>query len=250
MRIQIITDQSDAQGIRIIDIQQFLDLLGPIPTSSMGPDIDFPPTPQWLCQQKIDRGSCPFIFIIISFRLAGLSWQRGSRFSNQLRGLFVHTNHGHPRIIGQTRHVPTILQVSDKCRIMLRRNAPTFPQMGVQLRFFKTCRTVSWESVSSTPVSINRSARKRHDHRVLPVGGIPHRRAMMRASWAPSIKRFREGYAWCCRSNAASKPSSTNRWRIWRTVWLWQFKTEAIISSGRFGPSTSTFNKIWACLIL
>jgi len=112
------------------------------------------------------------------------------------------------------------------------------------------CRTVSYDRLSTYSHSIILSANKRNFHRAWPCGGWLHPSANNCASPLPSSTLPRPALAFGLRPNAASKPSSTNLWRTLQTVLVWQPKASAIFSSLQLPVSASTFNKIWACLIL
>src|SRR5512143_3062794 len=79
-----------------------------------------------------------------------------------------------------------VLHRTDKLGIGFRWNTPLRFQPRLQFVFFNTCRTVSYDTVSTYSSSTIRSANSRKVHRFRPSGGALHATAIKCASCTPS----------------------------------------------------------------
>src|SRR5215471_4072713 len=250
MRVEVITDQPNTVCLRILPVQEVLDLRGPVHRRLALADTDPAHPTQWLSEHEDGGGAIPFVLIVRALGCPRCRRQRLSDLPDQLHGLFIHA---HQRDLGIVRHVihlQNILHMRAKVPILLGRNDPHLPQMRFQRIFLSACLTVSWLMVSTISKATTWSANSRSVQRACPAGGVLHRSAINRASPAPSKRGVREGWSCCLRLRAASSPCSTKRWRTPRTVLTLTAKLAAICASVQAGPSASAFKRMCTWRIL
>src|SRR3954447_10091112 len=171
---------------------------------------------------------------------------RHFRLLQQLHRLLVHTQYRFLRIIRFRVGFEHVFHVSHKLGIVVRRNHPVLDLALGHSVFFRVLRTVSAQIDGTTSSATNSSASNCNDQRPYPAGGFPNRIAISFASPTPSSLRGVGDVARFLRSNAASKPSVTNRSRRFSTVRTEQSYASVIFASGHPGPSASALSRIWA----
>lgn len=139
-----------------------------------------------------------------------------------------------------------------KVGVRLGRNAPGFQQPWLNLVFLSVCRTVLSETLGSFPSMTNWSVNSCKVQRLRPFGGSLHASSMRACSMAPWTFTFCGRAGLGRGAKAASKLSSTNRWR---TRWMVEAPTPkacAMSASARAGPSglASANRRSRACVSL
>src|SRR5512143_698947 len=89
-------------------------------------------------------------------------------------------------IIGLLVDIQHALHRTDEVGVGFRGNAPLHFQPGLEFVFLSTCRTVSYDTVSTSSSSTIRSANSRKLHRLRPVGGVLQAKAIKWAAGFPS----------------------------------------------------------------
>src|SRR4029453_5021157 len=135
-----------------------------------------------------------------------------------------------------------ILHPPDELGVMLGRDAPALDAPGLQPVCFKACRTVSYDTVSTTSSSTSRWASSRNVHRVRPSGGALQARATRWASCSPSSLR-RYARSGRLRNTAAPNPAVAYAWRTRATLVGWTSRASAITASVQPGPAS-----LWSAL--
>src|SRR6266496_5864328 len=181
--VQVIADEDDPLGIRIIDVQQLLDLFGPVDFGSSFSDVYLSPARQGLSEHEVCGCAIALILEIDSLRLALLGRNGLSGFPNQLGRLFIHADHRNLSIVGPLVHLQHILHVHHEIRVLLRRNYPALTQVRLEFVFLSVLRTV-WSEIDSTISKVTSlSAKSCRVHFDRPAGGWLHAKAIKRASF-------------------------------------------------------------------
>jgi hypothetical protein len=102
----------------------------------------------------------------------------------------------------------------DEGGVAVRGDDPLIFQMRFEKVFFNTRPIVLSLARSTIFNSTTLSSNSISVHRDRPLGGGEQAKAISLASAAPSKMRFRAEFGECLRVRTASKPSSTNRWRV------------------------------------
>src|SRR5205085_7858318 len=100
-----------------------------------------------------------------------------------------------PLVVGPVVHVQHVLHPGHELAARPARQAPLLLEVRLQRVFLSVCRTVSWETDSTTSNSTSLSASIRSVHALRPSGVAEQARAINRASAAPSSTRSRGGRA-------------------------------------------------------
>src|SRR5438552_986272 len=111
-------------------------------------------------------------------------------------------------IIGPGVDRQHILHPPHELGVLLRWDAPALDQPRLEPVCFKTWRTVSYDTDSTTSSATSRSAKSRNVQRLWPSGGALHASTARRASCSPSSRRWywRAGGLRC---SATSSPAVT-----------------------------------------
>src|SRR5919197_3872583 len=139
-------------------------------------------------------------------------------------------------VIGPGLDRKHILHPPAELGVMLGWDAPTLDQPPLEPVCFKACRTVSYDTDSTTSSATSRSASSRNVQRLWPSGGALHASATRRASCWPSSRRryLRAGGLRC---SAASRPAVTYCWRMRATGAGVTSHATAIAASVQPGPA-------------
>src|SRR5215211_263027 len=167
---------------------------------------------QWAKSMRVRRS-----LTITCRQPAGCHWLRRCCLCQQLPAGLVQAHLRPLRVVGTGVDIEDILHAPDELGIGLRRDAPLFLQVGLEFVCFKTWRTVSYETVSTTSRATSLSASILSVQCFLPVGGSLQARAIKRASCSPSSLRWysRSG---ALRLKAPFNPPLTYRCRTRATV--------------------------------
>src|SRR5665213_483008 len=247
--IEIVHDQDDALGVRVVHVHQVFHHVCPVHLRPPLGHLYMAAVAQGLAPQEQVRNAVALVLVVLPLDLAGFHGQRRPRIGKQLLGGFVQANVGSTRVIGPPIHVQDILHMPDERSVRLGWDHKAFLQPRLELFFFSMTRTVSCESRSAYCSSTMRPANSRKVQRGWPVGASLHARAISRASWSPSRRQGRWFFGWRWVS-AASSPSSTYRLRTRHTVTSPTANASTIFLSVQPGPSApwSAFSKIRACV--
>src|SRR4029450_13673666 len=95
-------------------------------------------------------------------RPPGRRWQGWGDLPKQLAAGLVQADLGTTRIIGAGVDLKHVLHAPAELAVLLGWDAPALGQPRLELVCFKTCRTVSYDTDSTTCSSTSRSARRRN----------------------------------------------------------------------------------------
>ena len=124
MGVEVVHDKDDSVTVRIADIHQIFDFLGPVKGSAVLPNAYMPYTSDRFHQYKYATGAVTHIFAI---NLLGVSWTHGERLSGlpqQLVRLFIHAYHWYGRVIGHLINVQNVFHTGYKFRVFFGRDTP------------------------------------------------------------------------------------------------------------------------------
>src|ERR1019366_8207144 len=115
-------------------------------------------------------------------------------------------------------HLKHVLHGGDEGGVGIRRDHPLLLEMRLENVFFSVRPIVLSLARSTMFSSTTLSSSSRSVHFARPRGGAEQAKAISLASFSPSKIRALAEVARCLRVSAASKPSSTNCWRVRHTV--------------------------------
>jgi hypothetical protein len=152
-------------------------------------DRHLSPASQRLGHQEQVAHPVPHILIVLARRPPGRRRQGWGDLSQQLSAGLVQADLGAARVIGAGGDPTHVLHPPDELAVLLGRDAPALGQPRLEPVCFKTCRTVSYDTDSTTPNATSRSASSRTLQRLWPSGGALQVNATNRASCSPSSRR-------------------------------------------------------------
>jgi hypothetical protein len=243
MGIEIIQNNPDFFSFRPMNFNHLMHTNGKILFGTPGSHFYMPPTSQGFQKHEQVAGSFSPVFVVISNWFSLLKRQWFSSFADQLIRNFVKTDHWIVRLVGFGIQIQNIFHPPDKFSPDDRRNAPFLPHPGLEIVFFSTRRTASYERLSKWVKVTKRSASSCKVQRLRPSGGWLWARVVRMVSTLSSILGKRPARE---RSlSAKTSPPLTNLRRVRMTVFRLVCNTVPISSS--FLPWSAS-NKIFARL--
>src|SRR5512135_1191119 len=239
VRVQVVHHQHHFLRLLVHLLDQPTHHLGEVHRRPTLGHLHRPPTEQRFADHEQVGRPVAGILVVEPLRLARLGRDRLGHLADQLLARLVEADQGALLVVGPVVDFQHVLHRADELGVGLRRDAPLLPQPGLDLVFFRASRTVSSEIESTTSNSTSLSASNRMVHTARPSGGAEQARAINRASARPSSFTSRTGRSRRLRSKAASRPSSTKRWRTRSTVATLTSKASAIWWSGQAGPPSA-----------
>src|SRR5487761_892458 len=240
VRVQIVQHHPDDLGLREMDIHQLLHLAGEVQLGALRRHRDMAPTGQWLEVHEQVRHPVPLVLVVIAGGLARLDRPWQARLLDQLLARLVEADLRGARVIRLGIQIEHVFHAPDVFPTDLW-DAPRASKPGLQVPLFRVRRTVSSETASMTPSVTNWSARSCIVQQWRPSGGCVQASAMRNASCLPSSLDWPPGRG--CSERAASKPSSTKRWRVRSTV---AWPACSIAAMTRSGWPSSASSKVCA----
>jgi hypothetical protein len=141
--VEVIHDQNHSLGLRIPVVKKILDEPGKVLASPLLRDLDLTPTCQGLKGSKQGGDAVAAILAVIALDGSGFGGDRQPDFFVQLLGALVHADYRPGRVIRTPIDLQDIFHPAHKLGIVLGRDAPALLQVGLDLVFFSTLRTVS-----------------------------------------------------------------------------------------------------------
>src|SRR6266545_7945820 len=184
----------------------------PVDAGAPAADRHLPPASQRLGHQEQVAHAPTLVLVVLACRPPRRNWAGRVDLAEQLAAGLVQADLWAARIIragGDPKHV---LHPPAELAVLLGRDAPALGQPRLEPVCFKTWRTVSYDTDSTTCSATSRSASSRNVQRLWPCGGALQVSATSRASCSPSNLR-RYWRAGGLRYTAASSPAATYRMR-------------------------------------
>ena len=153
---------------------------------------------------------------VVAGYLAGTRLLRWPHLLHALLARLIHADHRMRCIVRLGIYLQDVLHPAHEGRVLLWRDAPHLLSPRLDLVFFSTWRTVSWEIEHTIRRRFNSSHSICSVHRARPAGGSLQAMAINCASPSPSSTVARSRLR-LRRPKAASSPSSTQRLRILST---------------------------------
>src|SRR5512132_1472402 len=235
--LQVVLDQHDPLGVRVVDVDEVLDAVGPVDAGAPVADAHVPPAGQRLADQEQVAGAVALVLVVDPGRPAGRDRDRRVDLPEQLAAGLVQAHLRPAGVVRAGVDAEHVLHPPDELGVVFGWDAPALDAPRLQPVCFKACRTVSYEMASTTPSSTSRSASSRNVHRWRPSGGALQARATRWASCSPSSLR-RYSRAGVLRKTAAPRPAVTYTWRTRATVVGWTSNASAITASVQPGPAS------------
>src|SRR4051794_20023370 len=126
------------------------------------------------------------VFIITALGLSCFHRQRRDHFAHQLHRQFIEADNWQPFIVRQAIEMQEVFHPRQVFARYLS-DTPGAPTVWLELVFFSTTLTVSWEILSQKPSSTALSANNRSVQRACPVGAFEQAKAVILARAGPSI---------------------------------------------------------------
>ena len=142
MGSEVIQDEHDALGVRIVPIDHLPDLVRPITLGPVLGDGDPPLALERLTGQEAVYHPTPFVLVIDADGLAGCGGQGNSRVAQQLLADVIQTDLQEARVVRTRGDIEHLLHSPDERPPRLRRDAPLPLQPRRAVVFFNTRRTV------------------------------------------------------------------------------------------------------------
>jgi len=138
VRIQVVHDQDDAFGERILLLQKIPQGKGPVdPCPPLGHTHITPPA-QRLAEHENVACATTLVFAVIPQRLTRPRGQRPANFRHELLAGFIHANHWMLGVVPSSVNFQDILHPPDEFRIVLFRKTPLLFQPRLN-RVFLAC---------------------------------------------------------------------------------------------------------------
>jgi hypothetical protein len=160
--------------------------VGPVDAGAPLAHHDLAPASQRLADQQQVAHAPPHVLIVLARQPPGRDRPWGSDLRQQLAAGLVQPDLRTPRVIGADGNPKHVLHPPDELRVLGGRDAPALGQPRLELVCCKACRTVSYDTDSTTCSSTSRSASSRTLQRWWPSGGALQVSATSRASCSPS----------------------------------------------------------------
>jgi hypothetical protein len=186
---QVVLDQHDPLGGRVVHVDQVLDAVRPVDAGAPVADAHVPPAAQRLADQEQVAGPVALVLVVGPGGPARRHRDRRVDLPEQLAAGLVQADLRPARVVGAGVDPEHVLHAPDELGVMLGRDAPALDAPGLQPVCCKACRTVSEEMRSTTSSSTSRSASSRSVQRARPSGGALHASATRWASCSPSSLR-------------------------------------------------------------
>jgi hypothetical protein len=136
-----------------VDIDQVPDAVRPIDPGAASADHDVAPASQRLAHQEQVAHPLPHILVVLPRRPPGRRRQGWGDLPKQLAAGLVQADLRAQRVIGAGVDRQHVLHPPDKLGILLGWDAPALGQPRLEPVCFKTCRTVSYDTDSTTASS-------------------------------------------------------------------------------------------------
>src|SRR5512132_914709 len=243
MRVEMVQHHANHFGFGIAYVYQPLHFMGKVHLGALLRHMHVPPASLRLDKEKEISGAIAFVLVIKVLGLSRLHGQREPGLFDQLLVRFIKVDLGTSRIIGLGVDLQHVFHRGDKLRTDLW-DAPLLLQPRLEVTFFKTLRTLSYEYDSVSPRATTRSASRCKVQRLRPSGALLQASAIRRASAFSSSLGCVPGRG---RSSRAPSPSSTKRWRRRSTVTR---PTERAAAMARSSQPSAALSRIRARVTL
>src|SRR4051794_12857085 len=232
VRVEVVEHDADPLRVGKVHLDERLHLMREIDLRPLLGHLHMPPAARRVVRRVMEKEinhPVALVFVVVAFHLTRAHRQRVADLGHQLLGGLVEADPRPLRVGGFAIEVEHRFHPIDELRTHFRQTpAPLLPRL--ECVCFKSRRTVSSETASTSPNSTNRSASSCMVQQRRPSGGALQVSATRKASCLPSSLRLAPGRGFS--ESAASSPSSTKRFRsrsteavpvcrataIWRSV--------------------------------
>ena len=144
MRIEIVQHDTNHVSFWIAFVYQPLHFVSKVQLGTLLGHMHVPPASLWFDKEKEIPCAIAFVLIIKALWLSRLRWQWEPGLFDQLLVRFIKVDLGTSRIIGLRVDLQHVFHHRDKVGTHLR-NTPLLLQPRLEVTFFKTRRTLSYE---------------------------------------------------------------------------------------------------------
>src|ERR671911_2311061 len=208
---------------------------------------DMSPAAQRLAHQEHVAHAFPQVLVVLACRPPRDDRHGRGDLGQQLAAGLIQAHLRAVGVIGPGIDLQHVLHPPAELGVLLRWDAPALGQPRLELVCFKTWRTVSYDTDSTTCSSTSRSASNRNVQRLWPCGGALQVSATRWASCSPSSRRW-YWRAGGLRYTAASSPAAAYFMRTRATVAGLTSSAAPMAASVQPGPASPwlAFNRIRA----
>ena len=146
-------------------IDQLLDSLGPVDAGPAVADHDLAPASEWFADHEQVDDALSDVLVVFFGGDAGSHRLRRGDIREQLAAGFVQADLRTLRVVRPGVDVEHVLHPMDELGVRFRRDTPALDQPRFENVCLKVCRTVSYQTVSTTSNSTSLLASSRRIHR-------------------------------------------------------------------------------------
>ena len=187
VRIQIVLDQQDPLGPRVVHFHEVPDAAGVVPPGATFGHLDVTPAPQRLAHHQLVADAFPLILVVHMSRSARAAPPGLSYLTEELLARLVEADDRAPRVVGPQVGLDHVLHPPDVIGVGPRRDAPGLDDPWLDVVFLRAWRTVSVLIESASPSTTSSSASSCRVQRQRPRGGSLQASWISRCSMSPLI---------------------------------------------------------------
>ena len=143
MRVQVVGDQDDHVGVRIVFVDQDAQLFGKVLRGAAIRHPHLAPTGQRLNRQEQIADAVAFVLVVLALRLAWVDRQAAARRAVQFLAGFVQADHGPLGVVGPGIDLQHVFHLGDVLGGRLA-DAPGLYPPRLEFVFLSSSRTVTW----------------------------------------------------------------------------------------------------------
>jgi hypothetical protein len=143
MGVQVVNDQNDALGLRIIFVREQAQLFGKVTLGAPCRDAHPAPPPQGFDSQEEIGNPVPFVFVVLPQRLTRLKRQAATGSVMQFFAGLIQTNNWPFGVVGPLIDVQHVFHLGN-VRPRGLADTPRLYPPGLDLVFFSSSPTVTW----------------------------------------------------------------------------------------------------------
>src|SRR5215471_12962782 len=181
MRVEIVQHHTNHLGFGVADVHQPLHFMSKVHLGALLRHLHVPPASLRFDTEEEIPGTIAFVLVIKALGLSGLRWQRDTGRFDQLLACFINIDLRTSRIIRLRIDLQDVFHGGDTLGTDLW-DTPLLLQPRLEVTFFQTRRTLSYEYASARPRATTRSASRCKVQRLRPSGAALQASAIRRAS--------------------------------------------------------------------
>jgi len=163
--VQVVHDEHDAFGVRVVDAEQLVDLVRPVDPGPPLAGVDPAPAGEGFDPHEDRAGSVTDVLRVLLQIVSGAGGDRVADVSRELVRLLVHAHRRRRRIVRAMVDLQHVFHAGHELPAGVRRDRPALLQMRAKPPFLRTRPIVEWSSGGIPSVSTTCFSSSRSDHR-------------------------------------------------------------------------------------